>query len=175
MNDLRNHPAPTSPPPSSLTSAITLEEIINRQPRVGELLRLAQVVGESQDEQALVCGNVLFDTFYRPLVEALVGHSRQPEQVVDYWLRVATNEGLTTPRSCVPLIRHARKAASIAKAEVSRPRWDPVLDSSCAYELVHRAVYRRMPDCRSCTCEGLRELTLVSLNFREDVRCLPES
>ena len=143
----------TAPPSQPPAPAITLDEIIKREPRIVKLLRWTHAVRDASQDQEVVCFNALDVTCASPLIDALVGCDRQPQEVVDYLFKVAWDEGFEVPKNYhVRNIEHARRAIEIGKENKLRPKRDSVLESWQAHELVRRTVRSQLPFCRNCRC-----------------------
>ena len=134
-------------------SKLTLAEVIRREPSVTDIIRQADVVRHWLEDEKLVCGNGLFQVYFKDWIASVVGWRREPDEVVDYYRHVGMANDLRTPSNWgVEAAIHGREAKEISQAAKTRAQADPVLDSGEAYELVHEAVYSRMPDCRKCGC-----------------------
>ena len=165
---------PLSPPPNP---KLTLEEAIKRDPRIAKLLRWTHAVWDASQGQTAVCSTALNVTYVMPLIDALVGCDRQPQEVVDYLFHVAWDEGFEVPENYhIRSIGHGRRVNEIRKESRLQPKRDSLLESWQAHELVRRAVCAQLPDCQNCRCgPTAKELMEAKQAFIRDMNHLAGS
>ena len=101
--------------PSRSPLRLTLADVIRREPRVVDIIRQADMVRPWVADDKLVCGEGLFQAYFKDWIASVVGWRREPDEVFDYYRNVAMTEGPRTLSNWgVAVLVHGREADEIS-------------------------------------------------------------
>lgn len=119
------------PKPREPEEPPTMDELIEWEPHLRGLLRLAEMIGDGGGSH--FCANAVWYTLFKPRLFQLVGWER-----IDRRGKVYSG------------------AALLGEGEPELwddwPEHEAELQSSAAYSVAYQAIYEPLPSCRNCSC-----------------------